>query len=220
MAVRTSAANPNFVQQAITLRPERSRISYRVANPLGVYVGIVTPAAIARNPAAIATGDVYSLGYTPDASNVQETSQGNTTGVTPFGVGRAPDLLATTFGQVADGAAKTTVVSIFDRSLLTLLNGQGRGLTGVRVNRGDLEWQGGAASVAKGLVAAHGSKFAPFEDMPVNSPNTSLDYPDIRREQLSVTKDPNGDRGEPALQRGGAQAADWAERRDPRREQR
>src|SRR5205823_3877685 len=70
------------------------------------------------------------------------------------------------------------------------LRGPNRGLDNVRVERADLGWNGGLLPIQNHLIPS--SIFPNFEDLPISNPNESLDYPDIRREQVTVVKDPNG----------------------------
>jgi hypothetical protein len=47
------------------------------------------------------------------------------------------------------------------------------------VDRRDLAWQGGRQAVVKPLNPLNTNLYPNFEDLPVNYPNNSLDYPDM-----------------------------------------
>jgi hypothetical protein len=184
MQLRTSAANRNNIQQTITLNPAQTNLAYQVANPIGISVEDV----FGSNPQ-------WQLGYTLDSGRPDALVNGspNLTGVP--GVGNINgQLFGRSVGTAAHGASKKTLVNVFDRSLITLLRGEGRGLDLTRVDRRDLRWQGGAGTVVKPFanIPGLGALMGAFEDLPSNFPNNSLDYPDLAREQVRVRKDPNG----------------------------
>lgn len=184
--IRTSAVNNSNTQQSITLNPALSQLDYQVANPLGISV---------ENNFTTTGTSTEQLGYTIDPTRQDALANGSpnlpiVTGVGPiFG-----ELFGKSVGTTAHGSSKKTNVFVFDRSLITLLRGEGRGLDLVKVDRKDLRWQGGSAVVAKPFsgVPGLGAFLGNFEDLPVNYPNNSLDYPDIAREQVKVRKEPNG----------------------------
>ena len=185
VAVRTSATNGIFVQQAISLNPRQSVVKFVVANPLAIAMTDPFTGAL--------LGKAYQMGTINDAT-APDRVNGSPQIVdnTNFPGRTNSSLLLQSFGSVQHGQSKKTAIIVYDRSLMTLLRGPGRGLDNVRVDRRDMEWQGGALSVEKPFVTNYGALFAKFEDLPVNVPNTSLDYPDIRRERVRVTKDPDG----------------------------
>lgn len=150
-----------------------SYLDFRVANPIGIAVGPsideqigVTP--VTNDPGALANG-------TP---NLTSTPTNNET------------LLTTFFGIVGHASTGNSIVQVYDRSLMTFLRGPGRGLDQVRALRPELEWYGGSAVIRKPIP--QGVFGTLFEDLPDDRPNTSLDYPNIRAENVRVTKDPNG----------------------------
>ncbi len=188
--IRTSAVsgnatadNPGTVQ-AISLNPNQARLKVVVANPLAIQM---------TDPATgIGLGKAYQMGTTNDATDPDRVNGSPNVPNANFPGRLDSSLLAQSFGAVQHGQSKRTRVTVYDRSLMTLLRGPGRGLDNVRVDRRDLEWEGGASAVSKGFAFNYGALFNKFEDLPGNLPNTSLDYPDIRRERVAVTKDPQG----------------------------
>lgn len=182
--IRTSAANTTNIQQSITLNPAQTNLTYQVANPIGISVEDI----FGSNPQ-------WQLGYTVDGGRADALANGspNLTGVPGVGTINGQNF-GRSVGTAAHGASKKTVVNIFDRSLITLLRGEGRGLDLTRVDRRDLRWQGGPGAVAKPFasIPGLGALLASFEDLPTNFPNVSLDYPDLVRENVRVRKDPNG----------------------------
>ena len=182
--IRTSAVNSNNTQQSISLNPQLTQLDYKVANPIGLSIEKV-----------FRTQPTSSLGDTIDPIQADALINGSQTvtptrlGVTVFG-----DLFGTSVGTTAHGTAKSTNVFVLDRSLITLLRGEGRGLDLVKVDRKDLRWQGGAGVVMKpfSAVPGIGGLLGNFEDLPGLFPNVSLDYSDMQRETVKVTKEPNG----------------------------
>lgn len=183
--LRTSAVNNNNTQQSITLNPALTNLDYQVANPIGISV---------ENTFTTSGTSTEQLGYTNDPTREDALANGSPN-LTVTGVGLVNGLLfGKSVGTTAHGSAKKTNVYVFDRSLVTLLRGEGRGIDLVKVDRKDLRWQGGTASIYKpfALVPGLGALLGNFEDLPVNFPNNSLDYPDIAREDVQVRKEPNG----------------------------
>lgn len=188
--IRTSAVNSNNTQQAITLNPALSQLDYQVANPVGISV-----------EPTFGSDQFSQLGYTNDPTREDSLLNGSqAVAVTGVGTVRG-DLFGKSVGTAPHGGAKKTNIYVFDRSLITLLRGEGRGLDLIRVDRKDLRWQGGAATVSKPFAAIPGlgALMGNFEDLPGNFPNTSLDYPDVQREQVVVRKEPNGNTENPVF---------------------
>ncbi len=176
-SVTPGRANSNEQAPQVAQNPS-SYLTFQVANPLGLRVGpsvneeigvTVTP----TDPGALVNG-------TPNLSS----TLGNET------------LLTTLFGEVGHATTGSTFVQVFDRSLMTLLRGPGRGVDQVRVSRPELEWRGGTSTIIKPVNTAIFGNF--FEDLPTDLPNVSLDYPNVRAENVRVTKDPNGSVENPA----------------------
>lgn len=90
---------------------------------------------------------------------------------------------------VSHGSSGVQQVYVADRSLMNLLIG--RGLSGIRVGTRDIAWVKDAGDPTTGGVykplLANGVNYPGFEDYPIFIPNRSLDYPDVGRENLSMT---------------------------------
>lgn len=149
-------------------------LDFRVANPLGIKmsasgvndgIGVTT---VTSDPDALVNGS-------PDVAAT---------------AGNNESLLTSHFGLIGHAQVGSSVVYVYDRSAMTLLRGPDRGLDQVRVYRPELSWLGGAAAVVKPIPTAIFGTL--FEDLPDQRPNISLDYPNIRAENVNVTKDPNG----------------------------
>lgn len=158
---------------AINPNPGFGRRDFSIANPIGIAVNFNNGIPLAN----------YALGYTADPSDPEAKVNGS------------PDLPATAklenrilshVGAVQHGQGKSAVWALYDRSLMTLLRGPGRGLDLVRVSRADLEWQGGANAIYKPIDPL---AYPGFEDLPNQYPNLSLDYPNLRREDYNIIKD-------------------------------
>ena len=178
--LKTSATNRNGTMQSISLNPAVTNLNYQVANPLAIRV---------------ATGATDQLGYTIDPTREDALANGSKNlNVTGIGLVNGAQF-GSSVGIASHGGSKKVSIEVTDRSLVTLQRGEGQGIDGVRVDRRDLRWQGGAGSVVKpfgSMPASVAALFTNFEDLPVRYPNLSLDYPDVRRENVRVRKDPNG----------------------------
>jgi hypothetical protein len=175
----TFSLNADFGQglQSVPVDPSNSRRDITIANPLGVAVRFTNTGLPQNN---------YEVGYTTDPTRGDVLVNGS-----PSSSGPTPreDLLLANVGLVPHNQQGSTFFSVYDRSLMTLLRGPGRGLDLVRVQRADLVWMGGALSVEKPIDPAG---YPSFEDLPTQFPNISLDYPDIRRENYTITKEKFG----------------------------
>ncbi len=155
--------------------PATFRQTIYVANPLGL--NIPSP-----------DGPDQTIGYTNNTSSPENLMNGSAV---------VPNLLGTV-GDVTHGQSGDLAVGVIDRSLVELIRGPGRGLQNVRVERADLAWQnGGTPGQGAPLNAIDPILFPNFEDLPGNIPNNSLDYPDIGREQVTVTEAKNGTTANP-----------------------
>jgi hypothetical protein len=181
VSISTAATTSPPRSVNVALDPTTSKKPFEVANPIALvmkYNG--------TNP-----DPNYSIGYSADPSADQNRVNGSPD---VAATGEREDLLSATVGTISHGQSGTYSIGVVDRSMMTLLRGPGRGLDNVRVQRSDLSWNGGMAAVPKAIPAAI---FPNFEDLPINSPNDSFDYPDIRREQVRVSKDTNGNAENP-----------------------
>lgn len=148
-----------------------------IANPLG---------AIVRYSQTV----IESIGNTLNPADPEVLNNGNLVGSSGSEVDK---VIRSSFGPDVDnpgepvthGQTSSSQVDVLDRSLMTLLLGPTRGITNVRLATSDLAWQGGGNAVYKPLQA---SRFVGYEELPTNVPNTSIDYPDMRRESLRVAK--------------------------------
>ena len=169
----TTALNSSGRQDRITMNRLTQRKEFRVANPIGFRVFDLV-------------GGFQDYAVTNDPSNAQALTNGNPDD--PLTNLIREDRLTSPFGFLSHGQAGKSRVLIYDRSMMTVLRGPGRGLENVRYQRRDQEWQGGPGAVFKPIDPL---LFPLFEELPVNFPNTSPDYPNIPREYIKITKDPD-----------------------------
>lgn len=148
-----------------------------IANPLALIVP-------GYNGAADQT-----VGATNNTSDAENLVNGN---------GSTKLYLLGTAGTLAHGQSGTVDIGVIDRSLVELIRGPGRGLQNVRVERNVLQWQGsvtpGAGAVLDPLDP---TLFPGYEDLPLNYPNNSLDYPDIYAQAVTATKSASGNSENP-----------------------
>ncbi len=173
ISISSGAGTSDGSSETFTVVPTGTTI-FSIANPL----------ALVMHPNGSPPPAAQQIGYTTNPTDPENLVNGspNVTGL--------ESLLTSSAGIVSHGQSANAGIAVVDRSLMTILRGPGHGLDQVRVNRDDLVWNKGflAGSVAKPLPA-----FAVnFEDLPVNYPNNSLDYPDIKRGTIKVTKDLSG----------------------------
>ncbi|MEQ1933695.1 MAG: hypothetical protein ABL962_07440, partial [Fimbriimonadaceae bacterium] len=184
--VSTSALTDPPRQINITMNPALSTKSFVIANPF----------ALIMNNGAAGVTTLYSLGNDYNPAHPENVANGSRD-LTVTG-GKREDKMSALLGFVDHGQAGSVMIGIVDRSLMTLLRGPGNGgLDNVRVQLGDMGWQGGYASVHKPIdsipfYAAFYGVGKGLEDYPINFPNLSFDYPDLDRRNVAVTKDPNG----------------------------
>ncbi len=176
MRVSSLSAGP---EQVVAMDPTKNFRDLFIANPLGIGM------SLSSNTTDVATGIQAnrSMGKSTDPTNVENLVNGS-----PDVAGKLGTKLGSSPGVLSHGGSGITRIYVWDRSLMTELRGPGRGLDSLRVQSGDLQWQGQQFTVFKPIPVA----FTNFEDLPVNFPNTSLDYPNIPRDRMRVTKDPNG----------------------------
>lgn len=174
--------SPGGRLQNVAVNPATSRREFGIANPIGIAVGFDSNGVPLAN---------YRLGYTVDPDDAEAAINGS---FDLNGTAKREDLMLTSVGQVAHGQQGRALMAVVDRSLMTLLRGFGRGLDQVRFLRSDLAWQGGAAAVVKPINQV---AYPLTEQLPVNFPNNSLDYPNVTREFISVVKDKFGNAENP-----------------------
>lgn len=163
---------------------------------------------VIANPLSLATLNNsfnirFSIGNSLDAANALNLVNGSPatdqapvadgSDTAPFGpLGAVGPERSAKGDFVSHGATGQSELIVFDRSLMTLLFGPRRGLNNVRVDAGDTAWRpDGSASggVLKPLTDNAGVNYPGLEDYPTQIPNRSLDYPDVRRENLAMTKE-------------------------------
>ena len=158
-----SAYNTTSQPYSLSNQEGQGQRSFTVANPLAIYID-----------------SSNQIGNSTDRTTAENVINGN-----------GPKQIDASAGAVAHGQSGLSDISVIDRSLMTLKRGPGLGLNQIRIQRGDLNWKY-SGSPTSSIVNPLPSWAASFEDLPVNIPNTSKDYPDIRRDRVTATKDPNG----------------------------
>lgn len=185
--VTTAALGTSATSQPVEILPDTrtaggGRVPFIMANPLALVV-FDSPDSPLN----------HGIGNTVDPYN-----QGSI-------VNGSPDLGGTTeneshlqasAGYANNGSTATAHVYVIDRSLMALIRPEGRSIENLRVQRTNLQWQGGATTIFKRLLPG---LYPNFEDSPVNFPNTSLDYPNVGRDSVRAVKDPNGAAENPVL---------------------
>ncbi|MEQ1822690.1 MAG: PQQ-binding-like beta-propeller repeat protein [Fimbriimonadaceae bacterium] len=182
--VATSALTDPPRQVNVTLNPANVTKRFGISNPIALIMN--------NGPAGISS--LFSLGNDYDPSFAENLTNGSVNTGAP---GKRQDRMTVVQGYVDHGQANTVQIGIVDRSLMTMLRGEGLGLDNVRVQLSDLEWQGGKAAVHKPIdsipfYAAFYGTGKGLEDYPGVFPNESDDYPDVDRFNVLVVKDPNG----------------------------
>lgn len=205
VSISTQALGATRQPQNIVLNPATSTAAFQLANPLGVLVvpsgsGAVPPTDLNPNASGSSAFYPYSVGLSAFPDNPENlvngspvVSMGAAESGDPDKTSKAQDHLLASAGTANHGSTTSATVYVYDRSMMGLIRPDGNGLDNVRVGLGDLAWQGSSPTVFHPLPAAYNG----FEDLPVNYPNVSLDYPNIKRANISVTKDPNGDAENP-----------------------
>lgn len=154
-----------------------------LANPLAVELTNVVPGPGTAVGTALSPADADNIVNGTPAAKLATLVQ-------PF----RPELNGTA-DRIAHGQTGLTRLNVFDRSLMTLLFGRTRGLTGVRMQLNNMNFLGNPIKPLDPVV------YAGLEDLP-GSPgtNVSLDYPDIRRDRMTVTKEQYGQVENPLFQ--------------------
>jgi hypothetical protein len=182
--------------------PKTQQIAFILANPLGL--------ALKFDP----TFGTTDFGLPNDSIGADSVSFGNPANWQNLFNG-APSNIANTFvpsqlllsgGFVGDGASGEAAMYAYDRSLMATLNGPDvPGIPNIRVDRGNMAWQGGYGAVYKpfggvnGLYGGLVPALENWEDYPTQYPNVSLDYSDILRQSLTVTSSRTSAPGNPVF---------------------
>ncbi len=202
MTVSSSALSGTGSPQTFTVDPVAGHQVFTIANPLAL---IMNPTGtVTAEPWQEQIGAITNAGLRSPPNDPQNLVNGSPD------VNGWEHLLFSTTGALSHGQSGGASVAVVDRSLMTILRGLGFGLTNVRVSRQDLAWNRNTYVVAPttpvgkplptylttGASVNYPTGFQ-MEDYPVNFPNDSLDYPDIPRRAIKVTKDPNGNAENP-----------------------
>jgi hypothetical protein len=155
--------------------------------------GVANPLALVINPADMnhQIGD-YALPNDPADTAHQVNYNGNPA-IASTATDNVQNLLAP-MGLLAHNTSQKLAIEAIDRSVLTLIRGPGVGIENFRIQRADLSWNFPVGGTPMDPIAANSripSFFAGFEDYPINSPNDSLDYPDIAADAVGIVSNPN-----------------------------
>ena len=178
--------------------PGTQSVPFTIANPLGIAMQI--------DPATGYGKLKESLGADPAAfagtANPQNAFNGSPSYATSS-VGWNPATLLSSAGLVSHASTASATVWAYDRSLLAVLNGPDvPSISDMRLDRTNFAWQGGYDKVVKPFGGPNGLYngtipiLEAWEDYPTQFPNISLDYPDIQRQYLTATKEPQGPKTE------------------------
>jgi len=178
--------NGEFVAAFNTVDPSGAPVNYPAGGVAKLQVA--NPLALVVPSYAGGTQTVGNTNITNDPSGETLVNGNGTNKIYILGSG----------GTVSDGGTDTVNIGVVDRSLCQLLLGPGKGLPGVKVERHPLAWQT-SPDAGKGspLYPLDPTLFPGFEDLPVNFPNNSLDYPDMVPQDVIVTQNPNGNSANP-----------------------
>ncbi|MBL8060284.1 MAG: PQQ-binding-like beta-propeller repeat protein [Chthonomonas sp.] len=179
-ALSVNRQNANRTIPATSFRPSNT---VSLANPLAVRLTGVTQTPQTQVGTALSPADADNIVNGTPASKL-------TTMVQRF----RPELSGNA-DLLSHGTTGLTRLDVFDRSLMSLLFGGQRGLSGVRMELNNMNFLGNPIKPLDPLV------YAGLEDLP-GSPgtNVSLDYPDIRRDRMQVTKEQYGQVENPLFQ--------------------
>ncbi|MBL8068319.1 MAG: PQQ-binding-like beta-propeller repeat protein [Armatimonadetes bacterium] len=179
---------------------------FELPNPLGIDLvnqgGTFNQAGVTTNPADVLVKGNLPAGYTGAAATPFNKWTNGFVNPGPA-AGTPGTWFSTAVGgtdPVAHNSSGLSLMRVYDRTILQLVNGHSQGLTNVRVQANDLAWQ--PASVGVPVTAADAGIYNPiayagFEDLPNSYPNVSLDYPDMRRSSLAITKSAGGNTENP-----------------------
>jgi hypothetical protein len=200
VSISTQSLNGRQAFQNVALDPNLARKPFLLANPLAIAVqadSSAYPQGIANQGVGLSTFPDNPQNLINGSANVASGTVARPTGdrISDSVINSTDEsrVLATA-GFASHGQSKTSRLFVYDRSMMGLIRPDNRGLDNVRLMLDDLAWQGGRSTIYKRLDS---TLFPNFEDSPVNYPNLSLDYPDIRRDNVVVSKDPNGDAENP-----------------------
>lgn len=190
VSISTQAFNNANALQNVTLDPALTARTFTLANPLAISMELLGGTFPQPNPS-------YSIGTSKDPSANENLVNGSPQ---VAGLPGNTQWLLKSAGIGTHGGTAKARIWVTDRSMMGTIRPDGRGLENVRVNLNGLAWQGQGSTIYKALDPA---LYPGFEDLPVNLPNTSLDYPDISPGRITVTKDPDGNAENPLFISGG-----------------
>lgn len=103
---------------------------------------------------------------------------------------------------VSHNSVGISSMRVVDRTLMFLQDKPTNGVQGVRMQTNDLVWQPTSLGIPAnatdaGVAKPLGAAYAGFEDFPRSFPNISLDYPDMNRGGLSITRSVGADTANP-----------------------
>ncbi len=179
-ALSVTRPGANRTIPAVNFRPGNTIF---LANPLALEMTNVTPGPGTQVGTSLSPSDPDNIINGTPAAKLATLIQ-------PF----RPELSGPT-DLIAHGQTGLTRVNVFDRSLMSLLFGRQRGLSGVRMQLSNLNFLGNPLKPLDPTI------YPGLEDLP-GSPgtNVSLDYPDIRRDRMIVTKQQFGQVENPLFQ--------------------
>lgn len=167
--------------------------NFTVANPLALSIAAAPTAA-------------QSIGFVLDPSSNEVRYNGNRVDADPTNEKWLTQPFGPDAGNLGDrishGQTAVSKLWVWDRSLMTLLLGEKRGIQNVRFFANPLYWNlAGAAPKDTIFKLLNPNIYQNFEELPAGAgANTSPDYPDLRREALVVTKQLYGDVENPLYQ--------------------
>lgn len=179
------AGNPNGngANRTIPALQFRPGATVSLANPLAIQL-----TGVPQNP-----GTQVGTALSPaDADNI---INGTPASKLATMVQRFRPELSGSADLLSHGTTGLTRLNVYDRSLMALIFGGQRGLSGVRMELSNLSFLGNPIKPLDPVV------YFGLEDLP-GSPgtNVSLDYPDIRRDRMTVSKEQYGQVENPLFQ--------------------
>jgi len=167
--------------------------------------GVANPIALEMNPSDLPGNYAHQIGFFNSTANSSDTAhqvlQNGTPAGNPVSASMGGDIVTQLMAPVGLLSQNTTAsysFDVIDRSLLSALRGPNAGITNLRIQRADLAWSypAGGSPMDPFTTPAPGipkipAFFAGFEDYPINTPNDSLDYPDVAADAVAIVANPN-----------------------------
>jgi hypothetical protein len=204
ISLSTYAANNTGALSTISLNPATSpappiqastnqgvgwsQLPFTMANPLAIEIPQPTGTADPDQSLGVYTNPQVTGGAQTAIDNPSDAQNMFNGSLNVAGAAFRWDLLQATPGSpVYHNSTTSVLVNVFDRSLVSLIYPPGQGLTNVRVDRHDLAWQGDNLNITSQFST---TLYPTMEDLPNNYPNTSLDYPNMTRDGITITAFP------------------------------